>query len=230
MPITPDLVPAGPPTDRRPVLLTGATALAAVSLAGVLLGDDVPPLDAWLLAHLYAEPGAPVAAVATIVSGVGTLAALALLLVATGRLLWRDRRRAAGPLARHLLLLLGSAGALLLQVVFQRPGPPVTAADWTYPSGHAVVTAAALTAVLLAWPLGPGWRRPVLTVAVGAVLLVSASRVLLGEHYLIDVVAAVTATAGVGLLLATMLRLWPARRAATSTAGVTAEGHGGLRR
>ncbi|MEO3748201.1 phosphatase PAP2 family protein [Plantactinospora sp. B5E13] len=227
MSISPDLVPAGPPADRRVVLLGGAAGPATVSLVGVLLGDDVPPLDAWLLSHLYADPGVPVAAVATVVSGVGTLAALALLLVVAGRLLWRDRRRAAGPLARHLLLLLGSASALLLQVVFQRPGPPVAAADWTYPSGHAVVvTAAALTAVLLAWRLGPGWRRPVLTVAVGAVLLVSASRVLLGEHYLIDVVAAVTATTGVGLLLASVLRLWPARRAAASTAGSIGAGLG----
>ncbi|MEE6263062.1 phosphatase PAP2 family protein [Plantactinospora sonchi] len=213
MSINPDPVPAGPPVDRRAALLTGAAALATVSLVGVLLGDDVPPLDAWLLHHLYAGPGAATAAVATAISGAGTLAALALLLVVTGRLLWRERRRAVGSIARHLVLLAGSATTLLLQVVFQRPGPPVAAADWTYPSGHAVVvTAAALTAVLLAWPLSTRWRRPVLTIGVGAVLLVSASRVLLGEHYLIDVVAAVTATAGVGLLLATVLRLWPARR------------------
>ena len=96
--------------------------------------------------------------------------------------------------------------------MFQRPGPPVTATDWTYPSGHAVVvTAAALTTVLMSRMLSRSWRVLVVSTAVGAVPLVSASRVLSGEHYLVDVVAAVAVTVGVGLLVAAVLRLWPAR-------------------
>ncbi|MBF9132354.1 phosphatase PAP2 family protein [Plantactinospora sp. S1510] len=209
-----DLVPARPPAgQRRSVIVAGTTAVAAVLLAGGLMHDRVPPLDAWILANLYAPADGGLAGLATVVSGAGTLATLAMLLIAFGQLVVRGRRRAVGYAIRHLVLLVGCLTPMLLQAVFQRPGPPVVATDWTYPSGHAVVvTAAALTTVLVSRPLSRGWRVPTAATAVTAVLLVAASRVLLGEHYLIDVVAAVLVTVGVGLLLAAALRLWPASR------------------
>jgi membrane-associated phospholipid phosphatase len=193
------------------VFLAGGAAVAAVLLAGGLLGDRVPPLDAWILANLSAVPGGDLAGLATAVSGVGTLVVLAVLLTAFGQTLLRERRGAVGSAARHLVLLVGCATPILLQGVFQRPGPPLVATDWTYPSGHAVVvTAAALSTVVLSRTLSRRWRIPLVSTAVGAVLVVSASRVLLGEHYLVDAVAAMAVTVGVGLLVATALRLWPA--------------------
>jgi membrane-associated phospholipid phosphatase len=89
-----------------------------------------------------------------------------------------------------------------LQTVFQRSGPPVKADDWTYPSGHAVfVVAFALTAVLISR------SAKVLALISGLVVLVSASRLVLGEHYLVDVVAGIAATTGIGLLAAAALRI-----------------------
>ncbi|MFC6016050.1 phosphatase PAP2 family protein [Plantactinospora solaniradicis] len=207
---------ARPPAGRRrSVIVAGMAAVAAVMVAGGLIRDRVPPLDAWILTNLYAPADGDLAGLATVASGAGTLAALAMLLIALGQLVLRGRRRAVGYATRHLVLLVGCLTPMLLQAVFQRPGPPVAATDWTYPSGHAVVvTAAALTTVLVSRPLTRGWRVPMATTAVTAVLLVSASRVLLGEHYLVDVVAAVVVTVGVGLLLAAALRLWPTGRAA----------------
>ncbi|MBE1491340.1 hypothetical protein H4W31_006978 [Plantactinospora soyae] len=80
-----DLV-AGPPADRRrSVIVPGLIAVAAVMLAGGLLRDRVPPLDAWILAHLSAPADGTLAGLATVVSGAGTLAALVTLLIAFGQ-------------------------------------------------------------------------------------------------------------------------------------------------
>lgn len=200
--------------DKRRMWLAGygAASVAAVTSAGVVLRDAVPPADAWVLDHLYAAPGTTTAAVATVLSGIGTLLCLVVLVCGAAAVWWRRRGRAGGFLMRTLALGLLCGSVLLLQDLILRPGPPQQPQAGTYPSGHAtVVTAAAFTAFVLCGWLGRTWRLATLITGGTAVLLVSASRVVLAEHWLIDVAAAVVATTGAGLLAAAVLRLGPAR-------------------
>lgn len=162
-----------------------------------LLGDRVLPWDSWLLEEAYVRPGTTFSEVAVIVSGAGTMVTAAALLVAL--VLTAVRCRSAKPLLLSVLLLVLCMTVVLLQVVYQRPGPSVSAQDWTYPSGHAVViTAAAVTTIAASRSLDSSWRTAIAILSVAGVLAVSASRVALGEHYLIDVVMGVMATVGRG--------------------------------
>jgi undecaprenyl-diphosphatase len=86
----------------------------------------------------------------------------------------------------------------------------VTTQDWTYPSGHVtVLTALAFTAFVISGQVGPRVRMAIAAGGIAALILVAAGRVISGEHYLLDVVAAFAAVVGVGLLAAVALRLHP---------------------
>jgi lipid A 4'-phosphatase len=110
---------------------------------------------------------------------------------------WAARMRAAARIPALLFSGIAVSGILvdILKVIVGRPRPKLlfsagsyefswiglSADHWSFPSGHAA-TAAALMAAL--WCL---WPQPVLFYAVGAAL-VAASRVVMGAHYLSDVV------------------------------------------
>ncbi|WP_285697076.1 phosphatase PAP2 family protein [Actinomadura sp. NBRC 104412] len=193
---------------RLKVALVGGLSLAAIWIAGIALGDRVPPLDSWIVGHLYSRPRTVPSAIAAVVSGAGTVIALALLLATVSDLLRRRRAQGARLLARHAALLTACLATMALQAVFQRPGPPVTAQDWTYPSGHVtLLTALAFTAFMISRELTAAWRATVLVASTATLVAVSAGRVTLGEHYLLDVVAAVLATLGVGLITVAVLNL-----------------------
>lgn len=207
----------GSVTDRivmRRICLVwlGVACVAAVVWVGLLLRDVVPPVDAWILDHLYAAPESTAATIATAISGMGTLLCLLALVLVAATVLRRRRARAAGFVLRSLLLGVLCSSALFLQEVILRPGPAQQPEAATYPSGHtAVITAVAFTVFILSGRLGPRWRLAALWGGATAVVLVSASRVVLAEHWLIDVAAAILAAVGVGLAAAGLLRLVPAR-------------------
>jgi membrane-associated phospholipid phosphatase len=200
----------------------GAGMLAATLLAGLLLRDVTPPADAWLVDHALAAPGSRLAAVATAISGVGTLLCLAALTAGAvaAAVVRRRGGRGAGYVARVLVTVPAAASVLLLQGLFLRPGPPQQPQVGTYPSGHvAVVTAIAFAAVLLCRELGRGWHRAALAGALTAVTLVAGSRIVLAEHWLLDAAGAVAGALGVGLLVAAALRLGPATPVPVRSAG-----------
>jgi membrane-associated phospholipid phosphatase len=97
---------------------------------------------------------------------------------------------------------------LVAKYAFQRARPvvedPVSRAPgYSFPSGHALNSAAwATTVVILLWPLlKPLWARVTAVVLAVLVVLVTAlDRVLLGVHYPSDVTVGVLT--GVGLVLA----------------------------
>lgn len=190
-------------------IFAGIGCLALVALAGWLLRDAVPPADQWIAAHAVGEAGARVA---TAVSAVGTIACfgmLVVLLVAA----WRQRRMRIGGLLRYAVLLACCLAMALSQTVFQRPGPPQHEPDWTYPSGHVVVIGAlAVTAVAVASSISTNWARIAAIIGSVVVVAVSVSRIVVAQHWLVDVVAAAIAAVGIGLVAATILRLpLPAR-------------------
>ncbi|TMR04821.1 phosphatase PAP2 family protein [Actinomadura soli] len=200
-------------TWRLKAAAAGGLGLAAMVIAGIALDDRVPPLDTWIVAHLYSRPETAPAMIATVLSGAGTIAGLALLLAAASGLVRRRRARGARLLPRHGVLLVACLATVALQAAFRRPGPPVTSQDWTYPSGHVTVLAALVfTAFVISLELTAAWRVTVLAGGVTTLAAVSASRVTLGEHYLVDVVAALLATIGAGLLAVAALNLRPRHR------------------
>ncbi|URN09352.1 phosphatase PAP2 family protein [Actinomadura madurae] len=72
-----------------------------------------------------------------------------------------------------------------------------------------VLSALTFTAIVISMELSREWRVIVVVGSVVTLVAVSASRITLGEHYLVDVVAALFATIGVGLLAVAAMNLRP---------------------
>lgn len=196
---------------RARLAVGGLVCVAAVTMAGIVLREVTPPADAWVLDHLYAAPGTAAARVATIISFAGTLLLL-VMLIAGAIMVWRHQRtEAPGLLLRTLLLLALCGSVFALQGVIGRVGPPQQPDVGTYPSSHATLATAVLFAAAVLYArLGRSWLRGV-TVAGGAVLLlVCFSRMVLAEHWMVDVVAGIVATVGVGMFAAALLDIGPA--------------------
>ena len=110
---------------------------------------------------------------------------------------WAGPMRAAAAVPAFLFAAVAASGLTvdLLKVVFGRPRPKLLfaagnydfswlglAADhWSFPSGHAATAAALMTALWCLWP-----RHVLFYAALAAI--VAASRVVIGAHYLSDVV------------------------------------------
>jgi undecaprenyl-diphosphatase len=125
----------------------------------------------------------------------------------------RDLRRGDVPLtglAVFAAVLLSSACSTVLKELFDRDRPPLADPDFeaavgvpasaSFPSGHASTAFAAAAALAL---LVPSARWPALLLASGVAL----SRVYLGVHYALDVVAGAALGVAVALLV-----VWGARR------------------
>jgi membrane-associated phospholipid phosphatase len=126
----------------------------------------------------------------------GTLVVIGLAL-AVGLYEWYRRRRWT-VLAFMIAVICGqNLIANGVKLLLHRERPPVPhlagASGWSFPSGHSA--SAAATYAALALLAGRGRRWPVKawlgTAAAGVIALVAASRVLLGVHWLTDVIAGV---------------------------------------
>jgi membrane-associated phospholipid phosphatase len=186
---------------RTRLLVGGGTAIGAAAVLGALVRDRWSPLDTWFVREFRLPVDPPVVEAA---AGVGVLLAVAGLVLAVAAALRRPAMRAG--LWRHGVLLAACAAVAGTQVLFQRPGPPGAGQDWTYPSGHAaVITAVAVTAVVLCRRSAPAWARTVLVAEALAVTVTTASRVVLGEHFPTDVLGAMAAVVGVGLVVTALI-------------------------
>ena len=126
----------------------------------------------------------------------GTLVVLPLA-VLVGLLEWLRRRRAA-VLAFTLTVVVGqNLIANGVKLLVQRERPPVPhladAGGFSFPSGHSAAAAATYAAVVLVLGRGRPWRVKALLAAGAAAVAaaVAASRVLLGVHWVTDVVGGV---------------------------------------
>ncbi len=177
-----------------------AGALAAWAFGGltqdVTYHDDValadPDVTAWAVAHRTEW----LTGILRVLTWLGSLAFIIPAGLAIGLYLLR-RRRDWRPLALLTAAVAGAAGLwLIIKPLVGRPRPP--AAIWighfagaSFPSGHATQSAAFYT--MLAVVIGTGLslrRRAILwSAAALVVLVVGASRIYLGAHWLTDVLA-----------------------------------------
>jgi membrane-associated phospholipid phosphatase len=125
----------------------------------------------------------------------GSTTVIVVVALAIGLLEWFRRRRWT-VLAFMVMVILGqNLIANGIKLFVHRERPPVShlvfSSGWSFPSGHTAAAAATYAAVTLL--LGRGRRWPVKawlgTGAAAVVLAVASSRVLLGVHWLTDVVA-----------------------------------------
>ena len=186
-----------PGTGRRRLIAGVALGTAFAALTGcVAAGQPFGALDRAVntAAHHATVAHPALLAAARTVTLLGGAAVLTTLFVIAVALLARtDRRRAVAVLAL-------TAGAALvhslLKVLVGRARPTFTdplvhLASQAFPSGHATTSTVVYgTLLLLTLPrIGPAAGRRLLTLGVaGLVAAVAASRVLLGAHWLTDVV------------------------------------------
>jgi membrane-associated phospholipid phosphatase len=193
--------------------LVGATLIIVAALLGIggalwVFGEvadevtegETQALDGAVLLAVRQNASPTLDQAAHFFSLMGSEAVLLLLVVLLALLSWRRRWEAA------LMLLVTTIGAQLLNNVlkdhFQRTRPApvlgiVPAQHWSFPSGHAMVSAAFyLLLAYLAWHVLRGWAR---LLAAGDLLLLVAligwSRLYLGVHYFTDVMAGYVAGA-----------------------------------
>lgn len=188
----------------RARLLPFVAAEAAViaGLAAVVWHAKRPDrLDNEFASVFYAKPGTFVRTIATAVTFLGHPPVVAIAAAAVAAWAWwrfHDRLLTAFcPLAVGL----SGLAERTLKTIVARPRPPTAVLaheiDFSYPSGHVTGSAAlALAAILLVWSCGPRrGRAPTITILALYALAVATSRLVLGVHYLTDVVG--------GALLAT---------------------------
>lgn len=214
-------------TPAAPSRARSGPAQAAAAGAGLvvvlLVGLLVAPLHGWTASELsvvqwLSEHHAP--ALDAVTAAIGTLfsppVGLGLLVV-----LCAVGARRVG--VRRAVVLLGVAGltlagGIVLKVLVHRPrpdvallaSPPPVDTSFGYPSGHTTVAAVlVLTALALL-----GTRRSRLWAPVGVLLVVvvAASRVYLGAHYPLDVVAAVVYAVSAFTLASVLVTTTPAQR------------------
>ena len=115
---------------------------------------------------------------------------------------------AKDPLVFRIAVLLGLCWVTVLFRHAYRRVRPIDFPKWSYPSGHVTaVTALAFTSVVACAWLAHRWLRTVVVLAVTAVVLTAASRVVLRMHWFTDTAGAVTGVVGVGLLAGLALGL-----------------------
>jgi membrane-associated phospholipid phosphatase len=174
--------------------------LAFSKLAEEMASGELVSIDGTVVAWLHTHA---TGAATLLLSSVTRLGATQVLLAVTllAALALLVQRRVAHAALMGLALAGGEALNWALKAAFERPRPSfsdplATAAGFSFPSGHAMVSLTVYGALAFVIAASVGSRRAQLLVLISAVVLVLAigfSRVYLGVHYATDVLAAYSA-------------------------------------
>jgi membrane-associated phospholipid phosphatase len=190
--------------DPRTLTLTGlvvAFVLDVIAFADLvedyLTGDPIVRWDVHFATWLHVHASQPLVRVFEVVTYAGNAAVLGLVVLTAAVVLFRRNKINEAAL---LIVAFGGAVVLngLLKLVFHRSRPELAFVHldtYSFPSGHAAVSAATFTAA--AWLLGlryRTWRARLLVglATLAAVAVVGFSRLYLGAHYLSDVLAGIS--------------------------------------
>jgi YVTN family beta-propeller protein len=169
----------------------------------VLIAEDARephgplPVDRSALAFVLRHRAGGPADLARVVTHLGDAILLIPLALAAGLWLWRRREPLAVALAPLVTLVCASVTETVVKHVIDRPRPPlsyhlVAESNAAFPSGHTTAAAALFLAVALAAPaMVDGRRRRLALVMVccAVAVFVGVARLVLGVHWLTDVVA-----------------------------------------
>ena len=234
----------GAPTTRRQLLVRGGLPLLLLGGVDLVLadaaseGDGVTSYDRPVWQWFIDHRSGPLTAFFKTLTTVGSTVGMAVLAVIAVVILVVRRRWADGA----LVAAVGAGTSLIIVVVKHivgRTRPPidqrlVTEVNQSFPSGHALASAAVLGVVVVAfWPrLDRPWRVPAATVAALLALLIGISRLYLGVHWATDVLGG-WITGSFWLLLCVTVRTLALRHfwdghppAGTANAGVSPAGPG----
>jgi undecaprenyl-diphosphatase len=193
------------------VLASSAAVFAALA-ATVLLWERVDRLDVRFVNWVHATAPDPLVDVMQVVTYAGSAVILGPLAILAAALLVRR-----GLPGAALFVVAAAAGSLLLdqtlKAVLRRARPEledpfVQLTTYAFPSGHAfeaTATYGALALVLASAAADRGRRVGLLALAGAVILVVAASRVIVGAHYLLDVLAGIAG--GVAVVSALLLVL-----------------------
>jgi len=192
------------------VALGVSTALFAILVAVLLLWDDVDRLDVRFVTWVNRTAPEHVVDTMQVVTYAGSVLVLGPVALISAILLARRGRGHAAALVVAAAFG-GLAATQILKAAIRRARPEldepyVQLATYAFPSGHALAATAtygALAIVLYTSLRARRERRLVLAGFAALIVLVAASRVVLGAHYLLDVLAGTVG--GVALLSALIL-------------------------
>lgn len=208
-----------PSSERRPTRWAGTrSAIAGFALLGVfvtlgLMAKNGTDADIALSDELHSVWRGTAGTAAEIVSAIlgPVLPILAAAGLAAAAFHYRGRDTARAALLVRVLVVLAACRltSFLAKPLFERDRPREYP-DFAYPSGHVTsVAATGFAAVLLAAWLAPRLTPAAVTASTCAVVVCSASRVVLDVHWLTDTIGAAAGVTGVGLLAAALMQLVP---------------------
>jgi len=198
-------------------VLAFATAAFAALAGAVLFLETADRMDVRFVTWVHATAPSGLVDTMRVLTYLGSAVVLGPLAIVVGLLLARRGRPAAG-----LFVVLAFAGSQavdqLLKALFRRgrpelEDPVVQLTTYAFPSGHAfgaTATVGALALVLISSNADRNRRVALLGGAAGLILVVAASRVIVGAHFLLDVSAGIAG--GVALLTALLLFFERTRR------------------
>jgi undecaprenyl-diphosphatase len=202
------------PAATTAALLALATALFAALTLTVLAWNEADRIDVRFVTWVHGASPEALVDLMRVLTYLGSAALLGPIALLAGVLLMRR----GYPRATAYVFAAFLCGELLSQGVKQaverrRPEldePFVVLSTYAFPSGHAFTATTTWGALaVVAWSLAPDRRRGGLAVvgATAAVAIVASSRVVLGVHYMLDVLAGISG--GVAVLAALLLLLGP---------------------